>query len=192
MEKIIYAFEILGLIAFAATGAMAANRKDLDLIGCLVVSILSGIGGGTFRDLILSRPVFWINDPFLYSLNTCILTGVVVYAISRFLQGKREVMINWLDALGLALFSVQGFYIGHLATSSFEVSIICGVLTGVGGGVLRDICLTRQPFIFRGELYASASVLGLMILYFFDYPLLAGAIIFALRAGAITRGWKLK
>lgn len=186
------AFEILGLVAFAATGVMAACKKDLDLIGCLSVAVLSGIGGGTFRDMILSRPVFWLNEPYMYSFNTCIATGAVVYACSKFLEGRREMAINLLDALGLALFSVQGFIIGLNTSGKYEVAIFCGVLTGVGGGVLRDVSLTRQPFIFRGELYASASVLGLIFLCLAKTPILAGIVIFSLRFGAIKFGWRLK
>ena len=183
--------EVLGLIAFAISGALAAFKKDLDIIGYIIVGTVTGIGGGTMRDLILDRPVFWLYDSYYYSLNICICTSIVVYISSRFIKG-RENIVNWFDALGLALFSIQGYSIAYSVTQNAESSIIMGVLTGCGGGLLRDICMNRQPFIFRGEVYASASLVGLVLYSFYPNAIIGFCIIFALRALAIRFNLALK
>lgn len=183
--------EIAGLIAFSISGALAAFKKDLDIVGYVAVGVVTGIGGGTLRDLILNRTVFWIGDPYLYSLNICIATAVVTYFFGRFIENRKNI-VNWFDALGLALFAIQGYSIAFQMHGNFEIALIMGVVTGVGGGLMRDICLNRQPFIFRGELYASAVAAGLLVYYLSDSIALSFATSFTLRAGAIKFGWRLK
>ncbi|MBE6413076.1 MAG: trimeric intracellular cation channel family protein [Verrucomicrobiaceae bacterium] len=183
--------EIVGLIAFAFSGALAGVKKDLDVIGCVVLGTATGIGGGTLRDVILDVPVFWLGDYMCYSLNVCVLSSVVIYLMSR-VFAEKEHIINWFDAIGLAIFSVQGYLKAFEATSNFEVAIIMGILTGCGGGLIRDVCLNRQPFIFRGEMYASASLLGLLVLIFVDSPLVAFALILGIRVATIRYNLKLK
>lgn len=184
-------FEILGLAAFATSGALAAFKKDLDIVGFVFVATFTGIGGGTIRDVILNRNVFWLHDAYLYSLNICIACAVLTYIVSRFIQ-KRENIVNWFDAAGLALFSVQGYMISQSVVNSGEVAVVMGLFTGCGGGLLRDIALNRRPFIFRGELYATNSIIGLLFLHFTNKPVLAFLIIFALRAATIKYKWSLK
>ncbi len=183
--------ECVGLAAFAASGALAGAKKDLDVIGCTVLGIATGIGGGTLRDAILDRPIFWLGDYLCYSLNICILASIVIYLAARFFSEKEHV-INWLDAIGLAIFGVQGYMRAFEATSNAEVSILMGVVTGCAGGLIRDVCLNRQPFIFRGEIYASACILGLATLAFFNAPLLAFFVILFLRLLAIRYHLRLK
>lgn len=183
--------EIVGLIAFSISGALAAFKKDLDIIGYIVVGTVTGIGGGTLRDLILNKTVFWTNDPYLYSLNICILTSIATYFFGRFIDNGKNI-VNWFDALGLALFAIQGYTISIQMHQSVEVAVIMGVITGVGGGLIRDILMNRQPFIFRGEIYASAVIGGLLVLYLTNSMTLSFLTSFTLRAGAIRLGWKLK
>ncbi|MBR6389687.1 MAG: TRIC cation channel family protein [Opitutales bacterium] len=190
-ENILLGIEVLGLVAFAASGAIAALKKDLDPIGCLIVGAVAGIGGGTLRDIILDIPVFWLHDKFLYSLNICLATSLIFYIFGKRLA-RRENIVNWFDAVGLSLFAVQGYIIGISATGNVEISMLMGVLTGCGGGFLRDICLTRQPFIFRGEFYASAALLGLFALWLTHMPILSGVLIFAIRACTIKWHWRFK
>lgn len=190
-ESIVVAIEILGLVAFAASGAIAALKKDLDPIGCFIVGAVAGIGGGTVRDLILDRKVFWLHDKYLYSLNICFLTSLVFYIFGKRLS-RRENIVNWFDALGLSLFAVQGYMIGMESSGSVEIAVLMGVLTGCGGGFLRDICLTRQPFIFRGEFYASAALAGLFVLWLTSMPILSGMVVFAIRACTIKWHWRFK
>ena len=190
-ENILLGIEVLGLVAFAASGAIAALKKDLDPIGCLIVGTVAGIGGGTARDIILDIPVFWLHDKFLYSLNICLATSLIFYIFGKRLA-RRENIVNWFDAVGLSLFAVQGYIIGITATGNVEISMLMGVLTGCGGGFLRDICLTRQPFIFRGEFYASAALAGLFALWLTHMPILSGVLIFAIRACTIKWHWRFK
>lgn len=190
-ESIVITIEVLGLIAFAASGAIASLKKDLDPIGCFIVSAVAGIGGGTVRDLILDRPVFWLHDKYLYSLNICFLTSLVFYFFGKRLA-NRENIVNWFDAVGLSLFAVQGYMIGMETLNNVEIAMLTGVLTGCGGGFLRDICLTRQPFIFRGEFYASAVLGGLFVLWLTSMPILSGFVVFAIRACTIKWHWRFK
>lgn len=190
-ENIVIAIEVLGLVAFAASGAIAALKKDLDPIGCFIVGAVAGIGGGTVRDLILGRNVFWLHDKYLYSLNICFLTSLVFYIFGKRLA-RRENIVNWFDAVGLSLFAVQGYMIGIETSGSVEIAVLMGVLTGCGGGFLRDICLTRQPFIFRGEFYASTALAGLFVLWLTSMPILSGIVVFAIRACTIKWHWRFK
>ena len=188
---VIQVFEIFGLIAFAVSGAIAAYKKDLDIIGFIAVGTITGIGGGTMRDIILDRPVFWLNDPYLYSLNICIAASIFTYIVSKFMS-YHEKTLNWFDAVGLALFAVQGYTFAYDFFPYQEVAIVMGVVTGCGGGFMRDICLNRQPFIFRGELYASAAIIGLCSMIVFSSAIIAFIIIFTLRALAIKYHISLK
>ena len=191
IDATILIIEIIGLVAFAFSGALAGVKKDLDIIGCVLLGMATGVGGGTIRDVVLDVPVFWIRDYMCYSLNVCIVSSVVIYLAAKFFEQK-EYIINWFDALGLALFSVQGYLKAYSITSSAEIAIIMGIITGCGGGLVRDICLNRQPFIFRGEIYASASLLGLGFLFFFNSPIIAFCIILAIRLLSIRYNLKLK
>lgn len=184
-------FEVMGLTAFSISGAIAAYRRDLDIIGYIAVGVITGIGGGTIRDVILDRPVFWLNDPYLYSLNICIAASIFTYIVSKFMS-YHEKTVNWFDAVGLALFAVQGYSMAYAFFEHREVAVVMGVITGCGGGLFRDICLTRQPFIFRGELYASAAIIGLISMAFLDSAIIAFCIIFTLRALAIRYHISLK
>ncbi len=188
---VIIIVEVIGLIAFAFSGSLAGVKKDLDVIGCIFLGVATGIGGGTIRDLILDVPVFWLKDTMCYSLNVCIFSSVLIYLTAKFFADKEHI-INWFDAIGLAVFSVQGYLKAFSATTNFELAIIMGIITGCGGGLVRDVCLNRQPFIFRGEMYASASLLGLCALIFVDSPLLAFLLILAVRAATIKYNLRLK
>lgn len=183
--------EITGLVAFAFSGALAGAKKDLDVIGCVVLGTATGIGGGTLRDLILDAPVFWLSDWACYSLNVCIVASIVMYLASGYFSSKERV-INWFDAVGLAIFSVQGYAKTYAITANAELALVMGVITGCGGGLVRDVCLNRQPFIFRGQMYASASLLGLGVFAIFGNEVAAFSVILVLRAAAIKYNIKLK
>ncbi len=188
---VIKILEIIGLVAFAFSGALAGVRKDLDIIGCVILGTATGIGGGTVRDLILDVPVFWLGDYMCYSLNICILSSIIIYYAAKFFT-SREYIINWFDAVGLAIFSVQAYEKTFSITSNVELAIVMGVITGCGGGLIRDVCLNRQPFIFRGEVYASASILGLGLMAFIDNLILSFCVILAIRLLTIRYRLKLK
>ena len=154
-----YLLEMLGVAVFAASGALAAGRKRLDLLGVIVISIVTAVGGGTLRDLLLGRhPVFWIAD------TTHIVVAVAAAALMLLYARVRVPPRNSLavaDALGLALFSVGGAQIAEQAGLPNLIAVILGTMTGVAGGVVRDVLTAEIPLILRrSELYASAAIAG--------------------------------
>lgn len=157
--SLLYLLNLLGAAVFAISGVLAAARKNLDLLGVLVIAIVTAIGGGTLRDVLLDRhPIFWFHEKghLLVIVSAALLT--LVYLRFRRLP-ERSLIIA--DALGLALFSISGTQIALAADNSAVVAVIMGVMTGVAGGVVRDVLTAEIPLIFRGgELYASAATTG--------------------------------
>ncbi|MDP2787400.1 MAG: trimeric intracellular cation channel family protein [Pseudomonadota bacterium] len=159
---ILHAIELLGVAVFAVSGALAAGRRSLDLLGVVVIATVTATGGGTLRDLLLDRsPVFWIADTtYLYvSIAAALLT--VVYARYRH-PPERFILIA--DALGLALFSISGAQIAENAGYGGIVVVIMGTLTGAAGGMLRDVLCAEIPLILRrGRIYATAAIAGIVL-----------------------------
>ena len=160
---ILHAIELLGVAVFAVSGALAAGRRSLDLLGVVVIATVTATGGGTLRDLLLDRsPVFWIADTtYLYvSIAAALLT--VVYARYRH-PPERFILIA--DALGLALFSISGAQIAENAGYGGIVVVIMGTLTGAAGGMLRDVLCAEVPLILRrSRIYATAAIAGVVAL----------------------------
>ncbi len=175
---ILRALELVGVGVFAVSGALAAGRKSLDLLGVVVIATVTAVGGGTLRDVLLDRhPVFWIADPaYLYVILAASLL-TVPYA-RRFRPPERLLLIA--DALGLALFSVIGAQIALAAGLRGILVVVMGTLTGVAGGVLRDVLTAEIPLVLRrGRIYATAAIAGVTL-----YLLLEGAIDGAVAAAA--------
>lgn len=156
------AMDYLGVAVFAVSGVLAAGRKHLDWFGVLVIATVTAIGGGTLRDLLLDRnPVFWLGDTgYLWAIFAATLTTLLVV---RF----REIPLRALlvaDALGLALFAVSGARIAEAAGYGGIVAVILGTMTGVAGGVFRDMLLAEIPLLLRdGEIYATAAIAGIIV-----------------------------
>ncbi len=192
-----YVIQLLGVAVFAASGALAAGRKRMDLLGVLVIAIVTAIGGGTIRDVLLARhPVFWIADT-LY-LWVSIATALATLAYTRFRRAPGNALAI-ADALGLGLFSIGGAQIAEARATSGLVVVLMGTITGVAGGVIRDVLSAEIPMVLRkGQLYASAAIAGTagyLLLQLAGVPrslaALAGmAVIVALRIAAIL--WDLK
>ena len=192
---ILHTIELLGVAVFAGSGALAAGRRSLDLLGVGVIATVTATGGGTLRDLLLDRsPVSWMADTtYLYvSIAAALLT--VVYARYRH-PPERFILIA--DALGLALFSISGAQIAENAGYGGIVVVIMGTLTGAAGGMLRDVLCAEIPLILRrGRIYATAAIAGivayLLLQHIFDRTaaaLLGMAAIATLRLAAII--WEL-
>lgn len=154
--------DFAGVAVFAISGALAAGRKKLDLIGVIVIASVTAIGGGTVRDLLLDRhPVFWIAQPMYLYVIVAAALGTVIYA-SRFHPPDRLLLIA--DALGLALFTISGAQIAESRGLPGIVVVLMGTLTGVAGGVLRDVLSAEIPIILRkGQIYATAAIAGTAI-----------------------------
>jgi uncharacterized membrane protein YeiH len=151
--------DLAGVAVYAVSGALAAGRKHLDLLGVVVIASVTAIGGGTLRDLLLDRhPVFWIARPaYLYVI---IVAALATVAWSRRFRPP-ALSLAIADALGLALFTVSGAQIAEARGLSGVVVVLMGALTGVAGGMLRDVLSAEIPMILRkGQLYATAAIAG--------------------------------
>jgi uncharacterized membrane protein YeiH len=153
----ITALDYAGVSLFAATGALAASRKELDIIGFLFLAAVTGIGGGTVRDLVLGVPVFWIVQP-VYIL-ACAFTAVVIYFTAHLLESRYRWLL-WFDAIGLAAYCVIGADKGLSVTGSTTIAVVMGMLTGTLGGILRDVLANEPSVLLRREVYVTAALLG--------------------------------
>jgi uncharacterized membrane protein YeiH len=190
----IYLLDLFGVFVFAISGAMAADRRRMDLFGFIVIALLPALGGGTLRDIIIDAPVFWLSDPtyLLMSLTAAVLTFVAANAIVRAGQ-----WLVWADAVGLSLFCVLGaaktLALGHDPV----IAMMMGVITAVVGGIVRDVVCNEVPLILRQDVYATAafagatSYVGLVWLQVDERIAIwsGAAVCFAVRAAALT--WKL-
>ena len=155
----IYALELIGVGVFAISGALAAGRKRLDLIGVLVLALVTAMGGGTVRDLLLDRhPIIWLADPRY--LVVIISSAFLTMAYVRWRPAPEKSLVV-ADALGLALFSITGAGIAERAGMHPVSCVVLGTITGSAGGVLRDVLTAEIPLLFRpGAPYASAAIAG--------------------------------
>ncbi len=196
MSGLIYWLDMAGVIVFALSGVILACRSRMDPFGMLVLAAVTGIGGGTLRDLVLGvRPVFWVTDPtYLWViLATVGLSIISFHYIHRLNRGFLPVA----DAFGLALFTVIGTHKALLLEAPGVVAVLMGVLTGVAGGMIRDILAHRVPMVLRQEIYATAAIAGgitYVVLDALSSPgtltvALALLVTLSLRLGAIY--WKL-
>ena len=151
--------DLVGVAVFAVSGAIAAGRRGLDLLGVLVLGLVTAIGGGTIRDVLLDRhPIFWLADP-AYIL-TIAAGALATVAYTRW-RPPPETALQVADALGLALFSVAGAQIAERAGLPAVGGVVLGTVTGSAGGAVRDILCAEVPMVLRrGNLYASAAILG--------------------------------
>ena len=149
--------DFVGVGLFAATGALSASRKQLDIIGFLFLAAVTGVGGGTVRDLILGVSVFWVTEP-IYIL-VCGITATMIYYTAHLLESRYRWLL-WLDAVALSAYCVFGAYKGLLATGSPVVAIVMGTLTGTLGGILRDVLANEPSVLLRREIYVTAALAG--------------------------------
>ncbi|WP_238944546.1 trimeric intracellular cation channel family protein [Allofranklinella schreckenbergeri] len=158
-DRLLYALDLFGTVVFAISGLLQARRLQLDVFGMLVLAAVTAIGGGTIRDLVLGVPVFWVRQPeYLWSIVlTCLAALPLLRIVSRHWG-------FWLllraDALGLATFTTIGASKALALGAPAIVAISMGVLTGVGGGVIRDVFAREIPMVLRKEVYATACIAG--------------------------------
>jgi uncharacterized membrane protein YeiH len=162
MNTLIKTIEVLGIIAFALTGFYAARKKGMDLIGVYSLGMVTALGGGSLRDIILGRhPLFWIEH-YEYAILLLALSITSSLVAQEFFERKNMVhIVLALDALGLGSFSASGASLADQQGCALFVSSLLGVITGVFGGVMRDIVCNEIPYVFqRTELYATCSFIG--------------------------------
>jgi len=162
MNTLVKTIEVLGIIAFALTGIYAARKKGMDLIGVYSLAMVTALGGGSLRDIILNRhPLFWIQH-YQYPVFLLALSIGASLVEQAFFERRSMVgIVLALDALGLGSFSASGAYIADQLGCTLFISSILGVTTGIWGGVMRDIVCNDIPYVFqRTELYATCSFFG--------------------------------
>jgi len=153
-----YYLDLAGVAVFAASGVLAARDRDLDLLGIIVVAAITAIGGGTLRDLLLDRhPIFWIVDSWYIVVIIAAALLTVAYVRVRPPPGATLLVA---DALGLGLFALSGAQLAEAAQYSPLIVVLLGTMTGVTGGVLRDVITARVPLILQQEIYATAAIVG--------------------------------
>ena len=187
-----YYFEMLGTAVFAITGVLAVTRRGLDVFGALVLGVVTALGGGTVRDLIIGVQPFWIDD-FNY-VWVGGLGALAAFWVGSIFSSAYSGLL-YLDALGAALFAITAANKVLLLDFSGPVAVTMGVLTGIGGGLLRDVLAGRPTLLMSREIYATPILLGCIAFVFLRgaapaFPYAGGigfTIIFGMRALAIRR-----
>jgi len=189
--------EWLGVVVFAITGALVASRKEMDIFGFILLGVVTGIGGGTLRDLLLGlTPVFWIREPVY--LIVCVAAAAAVFFLAHLAHSRHRVLL-WLDAAGLALFAAVGAEIALRAEASPIVAVAMGVITATFGGIVRDILGAEIPVVLAREIYVTAALIGSLAfvgLIGLGMPregalAVAFGLAFAIRGAALLWSWSL-
>jgi uncharacterized membrane protein YeiH len=158
LDSISQFLDWFGICVFAVSGTMVASQKKMDIVGFALLGSVTGIGGGTVRDVLLgSLPVFWVKQPAY--LLTCVLVSCAAFFFVHLVHSRRRLLL-WCDAVGLALFSVTGAAISLAGGFKPTIAIAMGVATATFGGVIRDILGGEIPIILRREIYVTAALLG--------------------------------
>ena len=163
MQALIHILDLFGVAVFAITGSLAAGRKHMDVFGVVVLAIVTALGGGTIRDLVIDvGPVFWVSDP-IYLLVAAV-AALVTFLVGRFYDFPRHTLLT-ADAFGLAVFTVVGIE-RSLALEIYPgIAVVMGIMTGVAGGMLRDVLSGEIPLILSREIYATASLCGAVVFF---------------------------
>ena len=194
-ETVLAALDFAGVGVFAATGALAAARQKHDVVTFAFFGAITGVGGGTLRDLLLGLPVFWVQDWRYVAI--CLLAAVAIWLVGQ--RDWRFRALLWLDAVGLAAYGVMGAAKAEAAGATPLICIVMGTLTACFGGVVRDVLAGQPSILLRRELNITAALLsaGLFVslkaLSVPTWPAVGVAVAagFGLRAGALKWGWSL-
>ncbi|MFT3995605.1 MAG: trimeric intracellular cation channel family protein [Dysgonomonas sp.] len=155
--ELVDVIEILGTIAFAISGIRLASAKKFDWFGAIVVGFVTAVGGGTLRDILLDVPVFWMLS--IRYLVCTIFAFAIVICFRHYLIHLNNT-IFWFDCIGLGLFVVVGYEKAMVLEYPFWICISMGLITGIVGGMIRDMLINEVPIIFTQELYAIACIIG--------------------------------
>jgi uncharacterized membrane protein YeiH len=182
---------------FAVTGALVASRKEMDVFGFALLGTATGIGGGTLRDVLLGHlPVFWVQRPSYVAV--CVAASVAVFFTAHLPESRYRVLL-WLDAVGLALFSVAGADRVLMAGGGPFVAVVMGVVTATFGGIIRDVLGGESPLLLRREIYVTAALAGALSFVLLASVgvgrlwagLLGFVVCFVIRALALVYRWSL-
>ncbi len=160
-DQVLYALDLFGIAVFAVSGSLAADGKKMDIFGAIVLGFVTALGGGSFRDILLDcGPVFWVAD--LHYLQVAVVASILTFLIVRRLTLSRKGLLL-SDAFGLAVFTLLGAAKTLDATGSGSLSVVMGIITGVAGGVIRDVLSAKVPLVLCKEVYATASLCGALV-----------------------------
>lgn len=197
-DTLLLVVDLVGTFVFAVEGGMAAVAGDLDLLGLMALSFVTALGGGIMRDMLIGAiPPNSIRD---WRYGTVALSGgVAVFFFSEFFHGVHPTVMTSLDAAGLALFAVAGAAKALEYGLSPFIAVLMGGITGVGGGVVRDVLLAQVPTVLRADVYATAAIAGAAVMVAglklrFPRALmmsLGGVVCFLLRMVSVWRHWNL-
>lgn len=202
MDIVAFVIEMTGTIAFAVSGALVAIDKKMDLLGICVLGVTTAVGGGVIRDVILGN-----TPPHAFDTPVYIITAIVV-SVLVFLPGIRRLIrseqtrfdrvLLVMDSLGLSIFTVIGIEVAYQTSDNGFLLLFVGALTGVGGGVLRDVLAGQMPYILVKHFYCMAAIIGAVLTIVLWEPLgksaamsIGVAVIFVLRLMAAHYRWKL-
>lgn len=196
-DNVVTILDWLGIIVFAVTGALVASRNRMDIVGFVLLGVVTGIGGGTIRDLLLDiHPLIWIEQPTY--LLVCAAASLCVFFTAHLVHSSYRLLL-WLDAVGLSLFAATGAERALSAGVPPLVAIIMGIITACFGGIIRDTLSQEKSIIFSYEIYITAamvsaatyvcaSIVGMSR----EFAVTAGIVLgFTLRAGALQYNWSL-
>jgi uncharacterized membrane protein YeiH len=194
-SQLIVAFDLFGIAVFAASGALAAAKREQTLVTFAFFALVTGVGGGTVRDLLIGAPVFWVHD-WAFSA-TCLGTALLVWITPARLWNERA--LDWFDAVGISIYSVFGAWKALSLGIPPVPAMMMGVITACVGGIIRDVLAGEPSILMKPEIYVTATALaaGLFVLLAWaGLPVSISAPIsalasFTLRAAAIARGWSI-
>jgi uncharacterized membrane protein YeiH len=187
--------DVAGVAVFAISGALAAMRKELDLIGVVVIAIVTATGGGTLRDLLIDRPIFWVTDPTYLGVILAAALATIIYV--RFGRPPDRAL-SIADAMGLGFFTISGAQIAEQSQLAGVIVVVMATITGVFGGIVRDVLCAEVPMVLRkNTLYATAAILGASLYVVLRMEMmapsvaatLATAVVIGIRLAAIT--WRI-
>lgn len=191
------ALDLASIFVFALTGALAASRAQLDVVGFVFVACLTAVGGGTVRDLLLARPVVWVENPGY--LGVASAAAVLVFFTAHRLESRIRTLA-WLDACALAVAVPAGVGAALAMGQGWPIVLVMGITTGCLGGLMRDVVCNEVPLVLKqGELYVTCALAGAaaaMLALFAGLAeapalMLCAAVTLALRAGSLAFGWRL-
>lgn len=188
--------DLAAAVVFATTGALVASRKEMDILGFMWLGVITGIGGGTLRDLLLGVPVFWVVNPTPVAL--CLLVAGAAHFTAHRVSSRYRLLL-YLDAFGMALVTIAGAAKGLDAGAGPLVALVMGVITASFGGILRDILGQEPSIVMRKDIYVSASAAGAAVFLAADWAglpreaaMAAGLVVAAaIRCLAIWFNWSL-
>ena len=188
---------LFGIAVFAVSGSLEAARKEMDILGFLLIGSVTGLGGGTLRDLLLgATPVYWVQRPEMVMI--CLVAAVATYFLAPYLTSRYRALI-WMDAIGLSTFCITGTAIALAQGASPLIAVCMGVMSATFGGIIRDVLCSESLILSSRELYVTTAVAGattyllLQMVHAGETLSTIGAFIvgFGLRAAAIVFGLKL-